>query len=352
MNHLSYDPSRTALLRRQFSAEMRKRFFQLRQAVYRYVATEDTLALTANAVRSVAVRHKLTGEVIRARTIGEAMEEAFRKYGMDDADQWEAGVLDEWDRFNASPTANAPKQFAFLTRPQKARQFQRWLQQQINQKILDVHPVHGEPKGMKPWLYKYVQSAYKKGVTRSYLSTHPELGKPAPWYEGTRAGFLESSFGRPERIDKLELLYTRAYENLKGVTASMSTKMSQILTSGMAHGTSPVNMAKEMSREITKLTKQRALAIATTETIHAHAEGQLDALEDLGVEEVEAEVEFTTSGDNIVCPKCEALAGRRYTISKAHGIIPVHPRCRCSWSPVARAGPKLKKSSKLAKMLR
>lgn len=41
--------------------------------------------------------------------------------------------------------------------------------------------------------------------------------------------------------------------------------------------------------------------------------------------------EFTTQGDDKVCPECELLAGEEYTVDEARGVIPVHPNCRCTW---------------------
>lgn len=278
-NHLRIDPSRTALLRRAFSAQMQKRFDRLRRAVWRYIITHDSLGLK-------------------------------------------------------KPTANA-NNFQFTTDDKKLDQFNKWLKSQIDQGILEVNPQTGDPLGLNPWLYTYVDSAYKKGVVRAYTEAHQaELGHEQPYYEGTRAQFLESSFAAPERISKLRLLGTRTFEDLKGVTAQMSSQMSRVLADGMAHGKGPMQIAKTLSNTITGVPIRRAKVIARTETIHAHAEGQLDGLMDLGVEEVGVEAEFTDSDDDAVCPECAALNGKVFTIKEARGVIPVHPLCRCSWSPV------------------
>jgi SPP1 gp7 family putative phage head morphogenesis protein len=92
-------------------------------------------------------------------------------------------------------------------------------------------------------------------------------------------------------------------------------------------------IAAEMLDKIDNLTETRALTLARTEVIHAHAEGQLDQFTDLGVEEVGVEAEFSTAGDDLVCPECEALEGQSFPVEEAHGIIPVHPNCRCTWIP-------------------
>jgi SPP1 gp7 family putative phage head morphogenesis protein len=48
-------------------------------------------------------------------------------------------------------------------------------------------------------------------------------------------------------------------------------------------------------------------------------------------------VELVTAGDLRVCPMCQGLNGKVYTIKEARGLIPVHPQCRCAWVPVMMA---------------
>jgi GNAT superfamily N-acetyltransferase len=55
-------------------------------------------------------------------------------------------------------------------------------------------------------------------------------------------------------------------------------------------------------------------------------------MRDLGVKGVEFEVEWITA-DN-PCPKCSAMSSKIYSIEEAHGLIPLHPSCRCKWLPV------------------
>lgn len=268
-NPLRMDPSRTGLLRRAFVRDLEARFAKLAKAVLQLVGTEDDFALTTNA-----------------------------------------------------------KRFKFLTSDKKLKEFNRWLKKQIDAGILEAVPATGEPRGGQPWTYKYIESAYRTGAVRSYIASHPELAaKGADYLGGSRAEFLRSSFSNPERLSKVRLLYTRSYEGLKGITSQMSTQMSRVMADGMAHGKGPMEVARTLHKTITGISKARAKMLARTEIIHAHAEGQLDAFEDLEVDEVTAEVEFQTAGDDGVCPECEELDGEIYTTEEAHGIIPVHPNC-------------------------
>jgi len=227
--------------------------------------------------------------------------------------------------FNQLPERQA---FRFLADDDKIRGFNRWFRKQIDEDILSVD-VAG-----KPWTAKYVDSGYRKGVVRSYAESHTDaLAESADFARGRRTEFLESSFAQPERVSKLRLLYTRSYEDLKGITAAMSQKVSRELATGIANGLGPRQVARNLSREITKITKTRALVMARTEIIYAHAEGQLDAFDEMGIEEITVLAEILTAGDDRVCPECSALEGVVLTVKEARGLIPRHPSCRCSFRP-------------------
>jgi len=83
-----------------------------------------------------------------------------------------------------------------------------------------------------------------------------------------------------------------------------------------------------------------AVSAAGTIVVATHAESILDYYNSIGITSVVPEievavpgVEFTTAGDDRVCPDCESLAGQRFLLIEARGIIPVHIGCRCSWWP-------------------
>jgi len=94
----------------------------------------------------------------------------------------------------------------------------------------------------------------------------------------------------------------------------------------------PREIAGLVSSRVAAIGKERAKALARTEIIRAHSEGQLDSLEQLGVEQVGVAVELATSGYN-VCEKCKKLNKVVLTLAEARGVIPVHPNCKCSWIP-------------------
>lgn len=278
------DPSRTYSLRRQFMLDMRRRFVAVSQAVQQYVVVDDAFGLAAR---------------------------------------------DKPNANKGDALATHAVSYAFATDTQKVLAFQKWIQQQVDDKILVVH---GGEAG-KPWTAKYVEAAYKKGAYRSYASKYRERAKEQPkWYGGTRGDFIRSAFYQPEMMSKVELLATRSYELLKGVTSQMSSEMNRVFASAIVEGKGAVATARALRETVTTLTNRRALAIARTEIVYAHAEGQLDGFAALGVGEVVAEVEWSTSGDGAVCEDCHAMEGTVYRIDEAHGLIPLHTNCRCAWT--------------------
>lgn len=219
--------------------------------------------------------------------------------------------------------------FRFRTNPTKVKAFRKWLKQQVDAGILMTDEFN------RPWVAPYVESAFRKGMTHSYIQIHKsELAKSVDFYEGSQEQFLRDAFAQPEVLQKVELLYERTFTELEGVTAAMDQQLSRTLAGGLAEGKNPATIAHELTRNVANITKTRARMVARTEIIRAHAEGQLDSFERLGVEKVGIRAEWLTAGDGRVCPQCGALEGQVMSVEEARGLIPLHPNCRCAWIPV------------------
>jgi SPP1 gp7 family putative phage head morphogenesis protein len=237
------------------------------------------------------------------------------------------------EKKNPFITLASPREFQFRTDAGKLTAFQEWFAQQVK---ADIFSVPAGTATNQPWTSRYVESAYKQGQINAYLASRSALDSTDPKYiDQTQAEFLRQSFNQPETISKVQLLATRSYEDLKGVTSQMGSNMNRILSQGMIDGVGPTEIAKEMADNIDSLTNTRALLIARTETIFAHAEGQLDAFERLGVTELGVKAEWSTAGDDRVCEECADMEGKVFDAEDAHGLIPLHPNCRCAWIPAA-----------------
>ncbi len=281
-NQLRRDPSRTTLLQKRFVADMVRRFKSLAKEIEKLIIKDDAFGLTDSTLIQFNVEQQV---------------------------------------------------WRFQTNPQKVRSFRVWLGKQVRAGILTVEPGFES----RPWTAPYIDSAYKKGVVRSYTEVNKAnlLGKPESFLD-SKQQFLNQTFAASETTQKIELLYERAFTELEGVTSTMDQQLSRILASGLSEGRSPRQIARTMVQQVTKLTNVRAKAIARTEIIRSHAEGQLDSFERLGVKELKLLAEWQTAGDERVCPECEQLEGVVMTVDEARGLLPRHPNCRCIWLPAEK----------------
>lgn len=275
------DPTRTTMLRAQYMADMARRFAVIRRIVYHAIYTQDVLGLRPAVNPFISV--------------------------------------------NQLPEKQA---WRFQTDSQKVESFNKWFKEQVDEQILQV-----DVKG-NPWTAKYVDSAYRKGSVRAYVDTHKEdLAESPDFYKGSKSQFLQTAFAHPERVSKLKFLGTRSYDELKGISSELSKQMSRVLADGIAHGLGAEAVARNMTNTINGIERTRARTLARTELIAAHAEGQLDSFEDLGVKELGVLVEWATAGDDRVCPQCAEMNEAVMTVDEARGMIPFHPNCRCAWIP-------------------
>lgn len=390
---LQLDPTRSTQLRKRFMADMGARFRRLRGAVRQLIEVEDVFGLKQpddGTFRELLQNQTRKPDTNRPqahkRGYGWKWRRARAKFlaankhckhcstkkkpiaatrvdhikpvkGPDDPlfwkrSNWQALCETCHNRKTASGDRNNGRalaaneltltmntQWAFLTDAQKVKAFQQWLVPQINAGILEA------PNGVdpdQPWTSDYVESAYMKGINRAWQDTHQEAiaaGVPPEIFEGGAKSFINDAFGGNVATGKIELLATRSFEQLKGVTAAMGQELNRILSAGIANGSSASTLAKQINDSISGITKKRAMTIARTEIIHAHAEGQLDAFEKMNIKEVGVLAEWKTAGDGKVCPLCNALNGAILTVKEARGILPRHPNCRCAWLPAGIGEP-------------
>lgn len=226
-----------------------------------------------------------------------------------------------------SLTLMQERQFAFQTDASKVESFNQWFKQQVEAGLYAPSP--GTPPD-RPWLTPYIDSAYRKGLRNAYLSTRDR----GVWTEqDTAEEFVDHLMFAPESTSKVRLLATRAFQNLKGIGEAAAAEMNRIFADGLIQGLGAIEIAKNLREKLDEINQVRAMRLARTEIIHAHAEGQLDAFEELGVEELGIIAEWSTAKDERVCPRCAEREGKRYKVSEARGLIPLHPNCRCTWVP-------------------
>lgn len=217
------------------------------------------------------------------------------------------------------PTTNTA--WASNNDPGKIQQFKDWLRSKVANWFPNVWD-------------QFISAAYRKGAVRAFEDqrrSDPKLRDATPDYQsGATAGMLSVAFGGPTSQDRLDVLLGRSWDEMENVTADMGVRLTRALADGLTSGESPRKIATDMTRSI-EFSKNRALTVARTECVRAHAEGQLTSLEKMGVEEIGVSVEWLPAAG--ACPKCSAMAGKTFTLAEARGKIPAHPNCRCCFTP-------------------
>lgn len=278
-----------------------------------------TMKRDLSGVMSVGVR----GEFQR-RGLASAMYDHIEKHiGKPLQKNWATTPDGEalWKSREARSKATINERWELKTSPERLKLFQDWLARQLKWTVV------GATKDQL-WA-KYVEEGFVKGAGRAFDDVKSRRGasfRRDDLAVGERRQFLSSSFRRPETVEKVKLLASRTFEEMVNVGEEVKLKLGRVLVDGLTQGKNPRDVAREM-RDKLAMPMRRAETIARTEIIRAHSEGQLNAMEDLGVDEVGVMVEWSTAGDDRVCEACLPMEGVVLKLSEAHGMIPRHPNC-------------------------
>ena len=293
-----YDPTRTTALRNKYAREMGKRFRELRGEIYRAIVQQDVFGLRNNQMGEPVVIHAQRG------------------------------------------------QFAFTRTQDKVAAFMEWLKTRQERGILEIVP--GQQIGTaidNSWQNLYLQDSYKRGVIRSRYELS-KAGYPVQSLE--QSGGIDAVLGGPTHVDRMGVVYTRAFNQLQGITDQMDMQISNVLAQGLADGDHPRLLARKINATIKGggadlgitdtlgrfiPAERRAKMLARTEVIRAHHMANVQEMENWAVENVKVKVEWRTAGHN-VCEICQALEGREFTLAEIRTMIPRHPHCRCMALPV------------------
>lgn len=281
------DPTHTLSLRNSFVAEMRKRFKGLNAAIQLEILRNDTTGLIKDLL-------------------------------------------------------NSTTPYPFTRSSEKISEFLKWLQRQIDDKILtvSVHPQLGQAIEAE-WADLYIESAYTQGVRRAITEMRRSGYSMAPMsaQQAVQAVWLS-----PIHTDRVGVLFTRVFTDLQGITNDMSSQIARILAQGMIDGKNPRELASAIASVIltggkteyakkivgnSKSALYRGELIARTEIIRAHHLGMIQEYRNFGVAGVRVLAEWKTAGDDRVCTECASLEGKVFTLDEIEPLIPLHPLCRC-----------------------
>jgi len=256
------------------------------------------------------------------------------------------GLLPETYAALTSPGHNA---FDFARTGDKLDAFMKWLMGEVDKGILEIASHQRIGSSVEPaWTNMYVQDSYKRGVMRARTEMKKAGYKVTPVSDVF--GGIDAILGTGFHIDRIGLLYTRVFSDLKGITSAMDTQISRVLGQGLIDGDHPRILAKKIIAAIDGSgagelgikdtlgrwipAKRRAAMLARTEVVRAHHAANIQKYMNWGVRGVSVVAEFVTAGDDRVCDECAGYHGNRYTLKEAEFLIPVHPNCRCIVIPV------------------
>lgn len=190
--------------------------------------------------------------------------------------------------------------------------------------------------GDDAWWARHVREGYLRGSARAYDDARRSaLRRPAAHVSG-RAELLSQLSVQPSPRQNLSLLQSRVGNELQGMGDTLRQQLVREVIDSAARGEREAQTVARVSKIVDGIKTVAARRIVRTEIVRAHAEGQLDALEQMGVFTVRVMVEWVTAKDGKVCPKCRALQGIVLTTREARGLIPRHPNCRCCFAPAIR----------------
>lgn len=296
---LAYDPSKTLTLRNAFVADMNRRFRALIKVINEAIITQDCFGL-------------------QVQTLTEVTPPGFQ-------------------------------QFAYPRVAAKVEAFMTWLKAQEAKGLLEVGHITQFGTGIdEAWTNLYIMDSYKRGVIRGRAELK-QAGYAASSIEAE--GGVIAVMGGPFHIDRIGVVFTRAFQGLEGITAAMDTQISQILAQGLVDGDGPRLLARKLVAVINGSgagdlgitdslgrfipAQRRAQTLARTEIIRAHHIANIQEYKNWRVLGVTIVAEFATAGDDRVCSECASYHGNRYKLEEVEHMIPVHPNCRCVALPVA-----------------
>lgn len=284
------DPTQTITLRNRFARDMARRFIDLRVAIRKSIVDNDCFGLKEN----VLALSEITTNAPRIESI-------------------------------------TPQKYKYYRNARKVEAFMEWLREMQQRGILEVfyNPRTG---ATEPWMNTYIRSAYQNGVITARNDLRA-AGLDLPTWEALPGDSFTIGFNMPIHSERIALIYTRVFDELRGVTEAMDRQISRILARGIAEGKNPNVIARGLADRVNKIGITRAKLIARTEVIHVHNEAALNeyrVTEEIIDEEILVQW-FGTLDDRIR----ETHEDRHLEIfSKEKGEELIgEPNCRCALIP-------------------
>lgn len=217
--------------------------------------------------------------------------------------------------------------------------FLAFLQTQIDDRIFDnaLNPAN-------IWQNQYVDRSYARGVRVGAIELRKQgvediLGATQAATIPDILGTATPSIGisipitNPIHLDAIQLIYTRDFTDLKGITAEMSKQISRVLTAGIEQGLGAAEIARNINNRVDKIGRTRSRLLARTETVRSYNVAKINDSVILSAETgIDAKLEWVTAGDERVRNSHASRNGVIFEEKRARVLIG-EPNCRCSLIP-------------------
>jgi hypothetical protein len=295
------------MLRERFVADVNRRFAALKRDIRLSIVDEDCFGIQPQVMRIYTLESTIIRRTLRV----------------------------------ASPTPR--KAFEFVRTPQKVSRFMTWLEEQEALGVLERVHRPGTLTVESAWTDTYIDSAYQRGIRQGRAELR-KIGVSIPTLEEVPGG-VGALMNQPLHADRVGIIFSRTYEDLKSVTNVMNAQSRRMiergLTSGLARGIAegknPRRIARELyadvANRVNKIGITRTRMIARTEVLNAHNEA-LDAEYQRAEREIGLPILVDVSLGANPCDICVGLyEDGPYPLAEARGQLPAHPNCVCVHIP-------------------
>lgn len=166
------------------------------------------------------------------------------------------------------------------------------------------------------------------------------------WSKVLRQGFADGAAELEDVGIEIDLVFdldnpevqkvlTQLAKSVRDITTTTRDDIQALVGKHAAEGWTIDQLADEIAKLDGIHSRNRARTIARTETTTAYSKGSILAWQQAG--EVK-EMEWSTAADEMVCPECSGLDGKRVMLGGNFpgGVAhpPAHPNCRCALIPI------------------
>ena len=176
------------------------------------------------------------------------------------------------------------------------------------------------------WLNVYIGTAYQRGAKKSQNA----IRRLRP------NGFISDTdiFNNPVHVQRAQLIYTRVFSALRGVTQTMSSQMSAVLSSGILQGDSVAQISRNLNNRVDKIGIVRSRLISRTEIVNAHNVASINETEYAeGILGEQINMEWLATLDDRLRHSHSLRNGVIYSKEQSSLLIG-EPNCRCAVIPV------------------